>query len=229
MEIVSNGGFRSWILQMRYRIQEDVTVTGKALNMTCIAGAIDPTTGAIWMASDSRTSRANVYHDTALPKVFTLEGAGAKWLFGVGGVSLYSQTLQYHMKLPRGTVPRDPAKRFEFLNRKFQPLLRAASLKEEVIKSTDTNVDTGSAVLIGLCGSFYTIDCCLTLCAIRTPYMAVGSGAEVALGNLGAYFSRPNPGLSLHDVVWGAVDLASRHCPGVGGPIHVMSDHEIPA
>ena len=180
--------------------------------MTCIVGIVDD--GRIVLAGDSAGCT-----DTALievrddPKVFTRE----QYVIGYTISYRMGQILRYGVELPEPPAQVD----LSFMVRSIIPSIREAFETHGFLK-TFTRTDSGwsehgqawgGRFLVGVHGQLFIIDHDFQVGMPHRPYLAVGSGAQVAYGSLySSAHLEPEERATL------ALSAAAEHTKCVRGP-----------
>lgn len=185
--------------------------------MTCIVGLIDKI-GNIWIGGDS--AGVDGGHDLALradKKVFTrINESGITWGFGFTTSFRMGQLIHYSLRLPK-IDEQDRPDLYKFLVTEFIPALKQC-LKEGGFQANQQGRESGGTFLLALLGELFIIHDDYQIAKPAHPFAAVGSGAMVALGALGATKNWKNADLRIKE----ALAWAETFNAGVRRPFHVV-------
>jgi ATP-dependent protease HslVU (ClpYQ) peptidase subunit len=165
--------------------------------MTCVIGYATKTDA--WMASDSASSNDSTIYEAVTPKIIK----SSKGLIGSSGSWYVINALD-------GASSRD-------------------SVVEMVLGIRDSpqkEMLDGTEILMVWPGRPLTIiNEESAAIELRSPFWAVGSGAEYALGFLAGEVKRLNvdaPPKVIRDMLKQAVEVAAKFCPSVEKPVHII-------
>jgi ATP-dependent protease HslVU (ClpYQ) peptidase subunit len=172
--------------------------------MTCIA--VLKYEGKIYMAGDRGASDAGTILALSAPKVWKI----GPYLMGYAG-SMDGERLRYNFK-PTAPTIKDTDK---FMQTKF-----IKELKEFYNEFwVDTSKDSELGLLIAVNGELYEHSSAdMSLSKYINPYLAMGSGAEYALGSLYSTEKQKNG----RNRVIQAVSAAIKFNPGCMGPVDIV-------
>lgn len=174
--------------------------------MTCIVGVVGDD-GRVWLGGDSAATTPSgdrtILKD---PKVWTSDDIA----YGVCGSPKVIDVLAHVFKGPkyRGGSSR------KFLVAKFLPAVKAVLEKYEAL---DDKGFMEGALLVGLDGALYKVECNFQVIQSLTNYESIGSGSSYAIGSLAATTGDEQ------ERVLKALEAATRHDAGVFPPYHVVS------
>lgn len=144
--------------------------------MTVIASIIE--NGDIWMASDQQSSgHTKMIHESL--KVFR----NGDFLIGVAGMVRISNLLRHSFEPPKRHPDTDLTKFMvtDFVNAMRQCLHQGGQLE------TDKGVESAwQQIVVGYQGSIFIVGAGFEVVTSNVPWMATGTGSEVALGSLWA-------------------------------------------
>lgn len=171
------------------------------------------TTGSNWatLAADR-----GITSDLVMPDMPKIVNQG-KWLIGVAGDVRACDLLQYGVKYPNPThlAKKPKSDWFPFLVNKVVPIMKQAIKGETEQDFEAILVSYGKAFLITT--DFGVLD--------AAPYWAIGSGAKLAIGHLGAmqYADDWNKN---HDLIAKySIETASMHDINTRGKIDIQISH----
>ena len=174
--------------------------------MSCVVGW--EATDGVYMACDSASSNGWDIRVSMIPKVFRkgplLVGFTGSWRMG--------QLLRYQVDF--GPVRGDA---LTYLNTTFIETVRTC-FKDHGFSEVNNNQEEGGTFLVGLHGKLYWIDCDFQVNWFDDHYLAIGCGAQYALGALHATQGlniSPTERLRL------ALRAAGHHSAFVREPFHV--------
>lgn len=171
--------------------------------MTCIAGV--EAEGRVWLAGDSEWSTKKVRSNSVEPKVWVRDGIA----WGMSGDGRPADVIRFVARLP--SLPRKSAHVAAWIAAELCPALRSELAKEGA---------TGEwGALVGVRGELWELDSdSLTAMRAAEGYAAVGCAQPAALVGL-ALTAKLSPRVRVVRVV----GACSRHVPGVGGRITVVT------
>ena len=137
--------------------------------MTCIAAI--RTTDSILIGGDSAATRKGAIRILGTPKVFQIDD----YMFGTAGPLRLNEILRYRFKPP---PKREGVRWDEFLLGTFVPTLWHSLGKFGMPKKSSILVAARGG------GGIFEIDGAGHISAVHEPYLAIGSGADYALGSL---------------------------------------------
>jgi len=176
--------------------------------MTCIVVVRDTLNSKLWMAGDRGVGDDNNISTSLTPKIWKKEG----FLFGYAG-SMDGDRIR-HLFLPpeyegRGSIDK-------FMYSKFLKALR--KFYEEWWVDVSTTSDFGMIICIR--GKIYEHNAAdMSLTQYEQDYLAMGSGADLALGSL--YSTQKQK--DARKRVATAVNAAINHSTSCKGPIDILS------
>lgn len=186
--------------------------------MTCIVALIDGE--KVFMGGDSAASdeKSGLIFSRTDPKVFKVGQ------FGIGFTDSFrmGQILQYSWKPPVYTPTKNNSNLDKFMRTKFVESVKEAFQEGGYGKfgSNTDDGDEGGVFLIGVQGTgrIFTMDSDFHIGECDVPYMAEGSGGELALGSL---FSTTNIKTSRKRVRL-ALEAAAKFNMAVQGPFTII-------
>lgn len=176
--------------------------------MTCIAVVRDRATNKIWMAGERAVSDDNTVNVCSSPKIWKKEG----YMFGYAG-AMDGDRLR-HLFVPpqyegRGSIDK-------FMYSKFLKGLR--NFYEGWWVDTSSSSDFGMIICIR--GKIYEHSAGdMSLTQYEQDYLAMGSGADLAMGSLYTTQKQKDG----RKRVMQAVNAAITHSPSCKGPIDILS------
>lgn len=189
--------------------------------MTCIVGVVDKI-GNVWIGGDSAgvdTSAGSNYSMGlhADKKVFTrVDDSGIVWAFGFTTSFRMGQLIHYDLKLPK-LEKEDRLDLHKFLVTKFTVSLRecfaGGGFREE-----KQGRESGGTFLLGLLGELFIVEDDYQIAKPIHCFAAVGSGAQIALGALGATSNMKNTERRIKK----ALTWAETFNAGVRRPFHIV-------
>lgn len=145
--------------------------------MTCIAGIMKD--GKVYLAGERGASEGNYIVPIDKPKIWK----SGPYIFGYAG-TFDSQIIQYNFNPPAPEGNLD-----KFMHTKF-----LKSLKSFYNEWDMGGKDSEVSIIIGIKGRLYEHDAdTLTLISYDRDYLAIGSGADYALGSLHATRNHKDP------------------------------------
>lgn len=170
--------------------------------MTCIAGVVRD--GRVFMAGERGASEGNYIVPIDKPKVWKVNG----YLLGYAG-TFDGQHLQYNFNPPTPEGNLD-----KFMHSKFLKSLKSF-YKEWDIESKDSEL----SLLIGVKGKIYEHEASgLTLVSYERDFIAIGSGAEYAMGSLYTTQNHKDPKRRLTL----ALNAACEYSTSCIGPVDIL-------
>lgn len=170
--------------------------------MTCIVGVVDH--GAVYLGGDSQLSAGWDKWFNKRSKVFR----NGDLLVGCAGAPRLSQLLEFELQLPAQTTE----KSFEYL---VKVLAEQARL---LFSSRDFKWDNeGGQVLFGYRGGLYTLENDYSVIQYNDEYVAIGCGANFAMGALHATHRLP-PKKRIKKALKASAHLSN----GVSGPFTIL-------
>jgi hypothetical protein len=170
--------------------------------MTCIVGLVDK--GTVYMGGDSAGVAGLSITIRSDEKVF-LNGP---FIMGFTTSFRMGQLLRYKFNPPTRTVDQDDMK---YLVTDFIDAVRKCF--------TDNGfgtASTGGNFLLGYNGKLYSVDSDFQIGIPKSPFDAVGSGADLALGAMHVLKGKPE------DRINKALEAASAYNAGVAPPFHIL-------
>lgn len=144
--------------------------------MTCIVAIVEPN-GAIHMGADSAASNSNHEIRTRKdPKIYKV----GEFLFGFTGSFRMGQILGYKFSAPEHRPDYSIEK---YMHTSFIDHVRELFHNNGYAK-TDSGRESGGFFLVGYRGRLFGVESDYQIEELTVPYMAIGSGSEVALGSL---------------------------------------------
>lgn len=186
--------------------------------MTCIVALID--NSKVYMGGDSAASddKTGIIFQRIDPKVFKVGQ------FGIGFVDSFrmGQILQYNWNAPKYTPTKGNKNLDKFMRTKFVDSVKEA-FRDYGYGNFGANTedgDQGGIFLISVSGTgrIFTMDADFHIGEADVPYMAEGSGQELALGSLFSTSSVKTP----RKRVRMALEAASKFNMAVRGPFTII-------
>lgn len=144
--------------------------------MTVIASIVAD--GTIWMASDQQSSgHVKLIHESL--KVFR----NGEFLIGVAGIVRIANLLRHSFEPPKRHPDTDIEK---FMATDFVNAMRLCLQSGGQLENTKGVESAWHSIVIGYQGRIFIVDCDFAVVTSNVPWMATGSGSEVALGSLWA-------------------------------------------
>lgn len=179
--------------------------------MTCIVGIVAED-GTVWMGGDRASSQSNFTWLLSGPKVFKKDG----WLIGSAGSSRVGDILEYQFEPPAWRKGKDTT---AYLVTDFIPDLRKALKTHGVLKAKDGVDEFSGTFLIGGYGRLFAVWDDFQVQETSKPYMAIGSGGNVAMGVLHA---TARLDITAAQRVEYALDAAAELTPFVNPPFDIV-------
>ena len=187
--------------------------------MTCIVGIRHD--GKVTLGGDSAGVGGYCLTVRADEKVFKKhDAAGEWWAFGYTSSFRMGQLIRFNLELPE--VRPKPDALFEFMATRFIDALRRC-LKDGGWAEKKFEQEAGGTVLVGFRGKLFCVEGDFQVGEPVDDYLAVGCGADVALGamyassELGSIQSDPDA------QVLRALHAAERWSAGVRAPFHTVT------
>ena len=171
--------------------------------MTCIAGIMKD--GKVYLAGERGASEGNYIVPIDKPKIWT----AGPYICGVAGTCV-GQLIQYNF-----TPPAPEGNADKFMHGKFLKSLKTFYSEWDI-----GGKESELSLLIGLKGKLYEHDAAdLTLVSYERDFIAVGSGADYAMGSLYSTQSHKDPKRRLTL----AINAAVTYSTSCIGPIDILS------
>lgn len=141
--------------------------------MTCIAAAVDPTTGTIYMGGDAVSLQGGCVRIDRRSKVFRV----GPFLVGASGSQRVSQILQHTFEPPAisGDLTR-------YMVRDLVPALRKhMSEQGGEVKNDSDQMQMDGKLIAGIDGQIFEVDQAYAVVHPRAPYYAIGSASQEAM------------------------------------------------
>lgn len=204
--------------------------------MTCIVGL--KTKDKIFIAGDSMGSNGFNHTIRKDPKVFK----NGEYIMGYTSSFRMGQILQYNFIPPKIKIPSKKEK-FSFFNKnknenkekywnndptgfmctQFIPKLQQCLIENKWVRGKNDTI-SGGQFLVAAYNQLFEIDCDFQVARVDLPYCAVGCGQTVAEGAMGMGIKLlKNKELRPRELLKNAIDIASSHVSGVGGPVTCIS------
>lgn len=143
------------------------------------------------------------------PKVFRagpfLVGFALSWRFG--------QILQYHVEWPE---PEPGCDLLRFAITEVGPRIRTAVVEHGFMAPQDDNTKRDAQAILALRNQIFGINGRFEVAQLQEPYIAIGSGHQVAYGSL--YATQTRTDLSLERRVELALEAGCEYVPGLRRP-----------
>lgn len=178
--------------------------------MTCIVGVIDEDNGEIIIGGDSAISSDDTVTLTADSKVWVHN----KFVFGYSGSLRVGQSIKYHLVLPR--INCDPTK---YIAEELIEAIRKCLRKHNAVRTIDGEDEHCGGFIVGFDGKLFEICSDYGFVEAVDGYLAIGSGADKALGSL---FTTDKYNITAEDRVILALEAAERYTNGVKRPFNVV-------
>ena len=178
--------------------------------MTCIAGLVHD--GAVWLGGDSAGCSSWDLTVRADPKVFV----SGSYVMGFTTSFRMGQLLRYAFTPPEPDYVHDLHR---FMCTAFTDSLRQC-LKDGGWAEKDKDREAGGVFLVGTHGRLFSVEADYQVAEAADPFMAVGCGADAALGALHATAGR---GMKPDKRLEAALAAAERFSNGVRGPYVFVS------
>lgn len=185
--------------------------------MTVVVGVKDG--GRVVLAADGQGSRNYVKYPLATPKVFRV----GPYALGVAGFGALATAVAHGFAPP--PPPKNARDGAAFVAGPFSDALRGHLAGRGALRGGDGieamgNEDDRGTVVVAWDGEVFAIEDAFASLAWDAPFLAIGSGAEVALGALHAMERNPT-GANIKARI--AVEAACRFSDGCGGPVRVVA------
>jgi ATP-dependent protease HslVU (ClpYQ) peptidase subunit len=179
--------------------------------MTCIVGIVQ--NNEVWLGGDRAMTHSGLQQDLIKePKIFVKNHIG----FGVCGLPKVMDIIKYVVELPdnvEGIVGKT------FLVSKVVPAIRdCLKQHDSTITFDDGQIGFNGSILVGYDGHLYTMECNFQLTESERNFMAIGSGAEPAIGSLMTTRSCRSP----HKRILQALKTSADNNAGVRAPFDVI-------
>lgn len=187
--------------------------------MTCIVALTD--NGKVYLGGDAAASddRSGVIFQRIDPKVFKVGD------YGIGFTDSFrmGQILQYNWNPPKYNLTKTNVGLDKFMRTKFVDSVKEAFLAHGYGKfgsSASEDGDEGGIFIITVAGTgrIFTMDSDFHISEVDVPYMAEGSGQQVALGSLHSTGLVKTP----RKRVRMALEAASKFVMSVRGPFTII-------
>lgn len=179
--------------------------------MTCIVGL--ETKNGILMGGDSAaTSVWNISH-TRIQKVFQ----NGPFLIGYTDSFRMGQLLQYHLRVEDQL---DGQEDMDYLVTKFVPAVREC-LKEGGYTWIENNRETSGLFMVGYRKRLYNVQSDFQVNSYRSGFMAIGCGADYALGYLWRNEKFDDPKYRIRE----ALEAAAYFSNGVCAPFYILGEN----
>jgi len=181
--------------------------------MTCIV-ALKTKDKSVWMGGDRQSTAGTTIHILNQPKVVR----NGSYLLGSTGTARYSQILAY------GSIPPPPVKDdkrlYDFMVCDFANFVRQVMASfGHLEKYNEIREDSMGATLIGVHGRIFHLNCDFAVTETKDPYIAIGSGQDIAMGALAALTKvnmEPAKKLTI------ALTASEHHCVGISRPFDLL-------
>lgn len=183
--------------------------------MTCIAAVVEK--DKMYMAADTMMSDGVSKTSLAIPKLFIIGNI----MVGFAGSLRAAQVIQYTVDPPEQEEHQDD---IEYLVCNVVPDIQVALAEAGAIHNDAGMLDTNTEFLLGYKNNLYILQVDFSVIQSPYQYLAIGTGAEVALGALHAtnkYKIKPADRLDL------AINAAAAIMQSVGKPVIHMTSDEI--
>lgn len=177
--------------------------------MTCIVGVEHG--GRVWIGGDSRGSAGYAITSRSDAKVFH----NGPYVLGFTTSYRMGQLLRWKFEPPEPGFVKKFADLERFMCTDFIDAVRTCMTEGGYMRKKE-EVEVGGAFLVGIGGFLFEVDSDFQVGHTFDGYLAVGSGAAVALGSLHTTQGR-NPKYRINT----ALTAAEHHNSGVAGPFVV--------
>lgn len=174
--------------------------------MTCIVG-IEAQDGSVWIGGDSAVTDNNGGRSVlTTPKVFQ----SGEMVVGICGSMRLGQILQY--LVPNASRPHDLSNDMVYLVGGYISMVQQV-LKEVGYISTPHGVDFigDGEWLLGYRGRLYQVNVDFQVLHSMRPYVAIGMGADLALGALYQFGKRKKVSIHPQEAIESALEAAVEH------------------
>lgn len=178
--------------------------------MTCIVGLVD--SGKVYLGADSFGGSEHRRVIRADEKVFSV----GEFLFGYTSSFRMGQLLRFSLAVPEQPAGMDD---FHFLVTTFIQAVRDCLKAGGYAKKKDEEESAGQFIF-AYRGGLYEVDSDYQVGISVQPYVAVGAGAEFALG---ALYALDGLGYSPEMIISTALQAAAEHCAYVAEPFLIKS------
>lgn len=145
--------------------------------MTCVVGLVDK--GKIYMGADSAGSTFSGQIATRTDKKVFMNG---EVMVGICGSFRMRDILQYHVTFP--TYNPKIYSPLEYANHEIAEKAREA-FKSRGLTLVENNEESfGGSFIVGFRKKLFIVECDFQVGEVETPYVAVGSGGDIASGSL---------------------------------------------
>ncbi len=178
--------------------------------MTCIVGLVED--GITYIAGDSAGSNSYVMRPRADRKVFRK----GSFLFGCAGSFRMAQLLKYNLDIPvrNGATPPD-----RYIHTAFLDAIRVTMWQGGHSQQVLGEELIAGAVIFSYQGGLYSLEPDYQIAELSVPFMAIGCGAQVALGSL-----HSTDGMKPTERVRMALEASEQYTQGVRRPFILLSD-----
>jgi hypothetical protein len=178
--------------------------------MSCVVGLIEGK--EMWLGADSQGSGADDKYYDKSHKVFEK----GSYLIGHAGSPRANQLIQHGPSPPRLTQKRKD-NLIKFMCNEFVNYMMGRFIECGFAKNDAGHIETEDAFIVAVDGRLFTVWADFQVMEAEYPYMAIGTGAPVALGSL---FS--SEGIPPELRVALALDAAKQFVTTVGGELVVI-------
>jgi ATP-dependent protease HslVU (ClpYQ) peptidase subunit len=178
--------------------------------MTCIVGIMHD--DKVYLGGDSAASTMDGFTTKIrIPKVYQID----EYLIGYAGSFRMGKFIQYNIEFPKPpTWARGSEKLDEFINGYLVPHIRKCVKESDL----DQNEKEDFEFIIGLRGHIFELDENWAAYESAEPYVAIGSGAQIALGSLYSTSNWSNPGKRIRV----ALEASERYNSYVSSPFTIL-------
>lgn len=180
--------------------------------MTLVVAVADEKRAVMGSDSGAASLADSAMFKVKNPKVFRagpfVVGFALSWRFG--------QILQYHVEWPE---PEPGCDLFRFTITEVGPRIRNAVVEHGFMAPRDDNTKRDAQAILALDNQIFGINGRMEVIQLQEPYVAIGSGQQVAYGSL--YVTQALTDLSLERRVEIALEAGCEYVPGLRRPFTI--------
>lgn len=181
--------------------------------MTVIVAVVSDDGEIVFGADSASTDDSGTLGLRGDAKLFERDG----YIIGFCGSYRVGQLVKHEMRLPCIEDGYDE----RFMVREFIPRLRKLLSKNGCMNTTGVDkMEDGSSLLVGFNGCLFVIADDFQVEVAQDDYVAIGAGAQIALGSLHA--DKTAGHLTAREAVENALGAAERYCSTVRGPFCIL-------
>lgn len=180
--------------------------------MTCIVAIKN--NNKVYLAGDAAATSGHTKVVRKDPKVFK----NGRFLLGFCGSFRFGQLMRFTFKPPRKPAEMDD---LEFICTRFIPRMQECISEHGYSLSEESD----SSLVVGFNGELYVIESDCQVELIDSPFVAIGSGRELAIGALETmYLLQAAKHMHVREVLTTALSVASIHNNTVSPPYTILGE-----